>query len=141
MRYVPLVLAAGSLVAADDPRDELKRLEGNYTMVSSEELGKKLPEETVKTATLKIEGDKHTAKVGPITIVGTHIVNPAKKPAEITASDTEGPFKGKTRLGIYKLEGDRFTFCFALPGNDRPKEFSTTSGTGHVLVAWQKVKK
>src|SRR5262245_11197173 len=112
--YAPLVLVAGFLVAADQPQDELKKLEGNYTMLSSEQKGEKLPEETVKTGTLKIEGDKHTAKFGTVTIVGTHKVDPTKKPAEIEASDTEGPFKGKTRLGIYKLEGDQFTFCFAL---------------------------
>ncbi len=137
----PLVLVGGFLFAADDPKDELKRLEGSYTMVSSEEKGAKLPEETVKTATLKIEGDKHTAKVGKVTIVGTHKVDATKKPAEIEASDTEGPYKGKTRLGIYKLEGDLFTFCFALPSKDRPEQFSTTSGTGHILVVWKKEKK
>jgi uncharacterized protein (TIGR03067 family) len=119
----------------------LKKLEGSYTMVSSEEKGVKLPEETVKNATLKMEGDKHTAKVGKVTIIGTHKLNPTKKPAAIDASDTEGPFKGKTRLGIYKLEGGQFTFCFALPGKDRPEQFSTTSGTGHILVVWMKEKK
>lgn len=140
-RHALLALVAGFLVAADDPKAELKKLEGTYTMVSSEEKGVKLPEETVKNATLMIEGDKHTAKVGTGTIVGTHKVDPTKKPAEIDASDTEGPYKGKTRLGIYKLEGDQFTFCFPLPGKDRPKEFSTTSGTGHILVVWKKEKK
>src|SRR5436189_4247036 len=111
-RSALLVLVVGFLVAADDANDELKKLEGSYTMVSSEQKGEKLPEETVKTATLVMEGDKHTAKVGTVTIVGTHKVDPSKKPATIEASDTEGPFKGKTRLGIYKLEGDQFTFCF-----------------------------
>src|ERR1700722_5408339 len=139
-RHALLVLVAGFLVAADDPKDELKKLEGTYTMVSSEEKGEKLPEETVNNATLKFEGDKHTAKVGKVTIIGTHKVDPTKKPAEIDASDSEGPFKGKTRLGIYKLDGDQFTFCFALPGKDRPEQFSTPSGTGHGLVVWKKEK-
>jgi uncharacterized protein (TIGR03067 family) len=140
-RCARLILVGSLLFAADEPMAELKRLEGSYTMVSSEEKGAKLPEETVKTATLKMEGDKHTAKVGKVTIVGTHKVDPTKKPAEIEASDTEGPYKGKTRLGIYKLEGDLFTFCFALPSNDRPEQFSTTSGTGHIMVVWKKAKK
>jgi uncharacterized protein (TIGR03067 family) len=122
-------------------QDELKRLEGTYSMISSETTGEKLAEDTVKDATLVIEGDQHTAKVGKVTIIGTHKVDPRKKLAEIEASDSEGPFAGKTRLGIYKLEGDQFTFCFALPGNDRPKQFSTTSGTGHIMVAWKKQKK
>jgi uncharacterized protein (TIGR03067 family) len=140
-RCASLVLVGSFLFAADDPKDELKRLEGSYTMVSSETKGAKLPEETVKTATLMIEGDKHTAKVGKVAIVGTHKVDPTKKPAEIEASDTEGPYKDKTRLGIYKLERDLFTFCFALPSNDRPEQFSTTSGTAHILVVWKREKK
>jgi len=140
-RYALLALVAGFLVAADDPKDELKKLEGTYSMVSSEEKGKKLPEEIVKEARLKMEGNTHTAKVGTVTIVGTQKVDPLKNPAEITASDSEGPYAGKTRLGIYKLEGDQFTFCFALPGENRPERFSTTSGTGHVMVVWKKEKK
>lgn len=55
--------------------------------------------------------------------------------------DTEGPFKGKTTLGIYKLEGNQFTVCFAPPGKERPTEFSTTSGTGQFIHVWKRQKK
>ena len=55
--------------------------------------------------------------------------------------DTEGPFKGKTTLGIYKLEGDEFTVCFAPPDKDRPKEFTTKSGTGVLVHVWKRQKK
>jgi uncharacterized protein (TIGR03067 family) len=86
-------------------------------------------------------GDKHTVKVGEVTIIGTHKLNPSKKPKEIDASDTEGPFKGKTVLGIYKLEKGEFTVCFSPPGMDRPKEFTTNSGTGAMLHVWKRQKK
>jgi uncharacterized protein (TIGR03067 family) len=79
--------------------------------------------------------------VGEDTIVGTHKVDPTKKPKEIDAMDTEGPYKGKTVLGIYKLEKGEFTVCFAPPGKDRPKEFSTKSGTGELLHVWKKKDK
>ena len=36
--------------------------------------------------------------------------------------------------GIYKLEEDRLTYCWAGPFKDRPKEFSAAEGSGHTLV-------
>lgn len=133
------LLCGGSLIAAEAKDDaELKSLKGDYVMVSGEAKGEKLPAKTVKTATLTIEGDKHTVKVGDDTIIGTHKLAPTKKPKEIEASDTEGPFKGKTTLGIYKFEDGVFTVCFAPPGKDRPKEFTTKSGTGELLHVWKK---
>src|SRR5437868_3285620 len=86
------------LAAADSPKSALKKLEGTYTMVSGEKEGKKLSEDVVKAASLVIKGNKHTVHVGDDTIVGTHKVNAAKTPHTIDATDTEGPFKGKTVL-------------------------------------------
>lgn len=140
-RYALLVLVAGFLVAADDPKDELKKLEGTWKMVSGEKDGKTLAEQTIKMAKLVIKGDHHDVKIGDDNLKGTHKVDPSKKPKNIDASDTEGPFKGKTVLGIYELDGDNFEVCFAEPGKDRPKEFSTKSGTGHILHVWKKEKK
>lgn len=141
-----LVLGACLLIAADAKDDDagkkaLKAIEGTYVMVSGEAKGEKLSEKTVKGAKLVIEGDKHTVNVGEDTIIGTHKVDPSKKPKEIDGMDTEGPNKGKTTLGIYKLEKGEFTVCFAPPGKDRPKEFSTKSGTGEILHVWKKKPK
>ncbi|OAI54878.1 hypothetical protein AYO44_14100 [Planctomycetaceae bacterium SCGC AG-212-F19] len=136
-----LALVAGVLVAADDPAAEAKKFEGAWTMVSGEKDGKGLPEPSVKTAKLVIKGDQHDVRIGDDTFKGTHKLDPTKKPKTIDATDTEGPFKGKTVLGIYELDGDSFKVCFAEPGKDRPKEFSTKSGTGHILHVWKKEKK
>ena len=144
-RHALMVLTVGLLIAAaapkdDDAKKELKKLEGNWAMVSGEDKGTKLPEDTVKNAKLTIKGDKHTVKVGEDTFVGTHKLDPSAKPKAIDATDTEGRFKGKTTLGIYKLEGDKFTVCFAPPDKERPKEFSTKSGTGQFIHVWKRQK-
>ena len=140
-----LVLLPLSLLAAeaaqDTAKEDLKKLEGAWVMVSGEDKGEKLSEQTIKSAKLTLVGDKHTVKVGTDTIIGTHKLDPSKKPKEIDAMDTEGPFKDKTGLGIYKLEGDQFTVCFAPPGKDRPKEFTTKSGSGQLLHVWKRDKK
>jgi uncharacterized protein (TIGR03067 family) len=108
-------------------------------MASGEEKGKVLPEKTVKGALLTLTGDKHTVKVGDDTIIGTHKLDPTKSPKQIDTTDTEWPVKGK-KLGIYKLEQNQFTVCFAPPDKDRPKEFTTKSGTGTILHVWKRQK-
>jgi uncharacterized protein (TIGR03067 family) len=135
------LLLAGAAPEGDAAKEEAKKLEGTWAMVSGEQDGKPLPAETVQKARLEITGDRHTVKVGADTFVGTHKVDPAPKPKAIDSMDTEGRFKGQTIRGLYKLEGDQFTVCFAEPGKERPKEFTTKSGTGHILHVWKREKK
>jgi uncharacterized protein (TIGR03067 family) len=137
-------VAAGLLLAAGAPggdaKGELKRLGGTWHMVSGEQDGKAVPEDVVKGARLVLKGNRHTVRVGGESMVGTHRLDPSKKPKAIDATDTEGPYKGKTIHGIYKLEGGRLTICFAGPGKARPKAFTTKSGTGHLLHVWRRGK-
>ena len=138
---VLLLVFGGWLVAAgpaDDLDKELKAADGDYVMVSGEMSGKQEPEQVVKAATLTIEGTKHTAKVGEVTIVGTHKVDRTKTPKEIEATDTEGPYKGKTYLGVYKLEKGELTVFFAPPGKDRPKAIAAKTEPGEILQVWKK---
>jgi uncharacterized protein (TIGR03067 family) len=139
--YFLLALVAGFLIAADDPKEDLKKLEGTWTMVSGEKDGKPVPEQTIKIAKLVIKGDQHDVKIGNDAYQGTHKIDPSKKPKTIDATDTEGPFKGKTVYGIYESDGDTFKVCFAKPGDERPKEFNTKAGTGHIMHVWKKEKK
>jgi uncharacterized protein (TIGR03067 family) len=39
---------------------------------------------------------------------------------------------------IYKLEGDRLTYCVAAPGQPRPTEFTTKPDDGNTLVVLQR---
>jgi uncharacterized protein (TIGR03067 family) len=134
-------LICGSWLVAAEAQDddkELKKLEGDYVMVSGQENGEKLSEKTVKAATLTVKGNKHTVKVGDNTIIGTHKLNPTKNPKEMDSTDTEGPLKGKSYLGIYKLEKGVFTVYFAPPGKDRPKEFADKTNPGEIFHVWKK---
>jgi uncharacterized protein (TIGR03067 family) len=145
-RYALLVLAAGLVVAADARSDDAakkdsKALEGAWVLASGVDDGKKLTDEALKGARLTVEGDKHTVKEGDTTYRGTHKLDPATKPKSIDITDSEGPFKGKTVLGIYELDGDEFRICYAPPGKDRPKDFSAKAGTGHRSHVWKREKK
>ena len=112
-------------------------VEGTYVLVSGELKGQALAKEVVQAASLVIEGNKHKAIADSDPVIGTHKLSPGKTPKEIDSQETKGPSKGLTR-GIYKYENGEFTVCFAAPGKDRPKEFTTKSGTGEFVHAWKK---
>src|SRR5262245_53436088 len=57
MKRVLLVLAAGILVAATDPKDDLKKMQGTWQVVGHELGGKKATDEQLKTADLRLTID------------------------------------------------------------------------------------
>ena len=129
----------GSFPAADAPKEdavkkELARFDGTWGFVSIEVEGMKVPEEEVKkSGKLVIKGGKFTLKEGDSTYEGTFKVDLSKKPKQIDVTFTEGPDKGKTFLGIYEVEGDTYKNCIGMAGKDRPTEFTSKPGSGHVL--------
>jgi uncharacterized protein (TIGR03067 family) len=137
--FLVLVGAAG---AQDLMKKEMSQLEGEWCMVSGEANGVPMPKETVN-------GGKRVAKNGETTITfGGQVyfkakfrIDPTRKPKAIDYTMTEGPTKGKTHLGIYELDGDTVTFCFAAPGKDRPTEFTAKAGSQRTLSVWKRVKK
>lgn len=143
-RHALLVVIVGLLIAADKDdaaKEDLKRMTGTWTMASGEQDGKQLSKKTLTAARLRIKGEAHTVHVGEDTMKGTHKLDPTKKPKTIDVQDTEGPFKDMTLLGIYQFKDDEFSVCFAAPGKERPSEFTTKSGTGHIFHIWKRQKK
>jgi len=134
-----------TLLAADAPKDapdtDLKKLEGTWVLASGVNDGKKLSGKSLKGARLVFKGDMHTAEVGGETYKGTHKLDSSKKPKTIDITDTEGPFKDKTVLGIYELTTDEFKICYAPPGKARPKNFSAKAGTGYHSHVWKRETK
>ena len=53
---------------------------------------------------------------GKVFIAGTTAIDPTASPMTIDVTFAEGDAKGKTALGIYKLDGDLLTICRAGPG-------------------------
>src|SRR5262249_10364197 len=121
LKFVGMILAAGLLLAADEPaKDAVKKeyedFRGTWKFVSIEVEGKKVPEDNFKNSRLILKGDKFTVTEGQATYRGTFTMDLAKNPKTIDVTFTEGPEKGSTTLGIYELEGDTYKVCMGMPG-------------------------
>jgi uncharacterized protein (TIGR03067 family) len=134
------VMALAADGAEDDAvKKELNKLQGTWQMVSHEVDGK--PDTALKGAMRFVEGDKFTIKKDDkVMRAATMKLDPTKKPKWIDITFTDGPEKGKTRLGIYALEGDTQKICYGDLDKERPTEFVSKPGTGHRLVVFKKVK-
>ena len=53
---------------------------------------------------------------------------------------TDGADKGKTALGIYKLDDDVLTICRGAPSQARPTEFASKPASGYALMSYQRAK-
>jgi uncharacterized protein (TIGR03067 family) len=136
----PLACLVSVLHAADDKAvdAELARLKGTWKVVSYEDDGYKLNEDTLKELpSLTFDGRKFTWSDGGKGSI--EAIDLTKKPKTI---DYKSPYKGKVQklLAIYELDGDTFRDCTAAPGKERPKEFTGKEGTGCTLATYKRVK-
>jgi uncharacterized protein (TIGR03067 family) len=139
-----LFVAAGLFLGADatDAKKDLDKMQGDWVLVSSERDGKPAPEDQVKAMKRTVKDDTYTVTLdGKPLVKGTFKVDPSKKPATIDALRSEGEDKDKPMLGIYEFDGDTYKVCFAPPGKDRPTEFASKPGSGHVFSVWKREKK
>ena len=123
-----------------DAKQELDKLQGEWTLVSTEVGGKKRPDTENAVSKLTISENQWvvTYRDSPSTARATIEIDPSKDPKTIDLT-----FRGEKEpaRGIYKLEGDTLTVCYnATVGGERPKEFKTTQETG-VLVVLKRAKK
>lgn len=133
------VAAVSAARAADRPavEDDLAGLQGHWSMVSVERDGQAYPGGPGSTRVA--EGDETTVTVGgQLFMKAKFTLDPAKTPKAIDYAVTGGPYSGQRQLGIYELHGDTVKFCFAVPGKDRPTEFSTQAGDGRTLSVWKR---
>jgi uncharacterized protein (TIGR03067 family) len=140
-----LVVGLGLLAAAPGTKgdkDDLKKFEGNWAFTGWQHAGEALPADARESAKWTIKGDKYTFEFGGMTEEGTIKLDPAKKPATIDLTITDGQDKGKDQVGIYKIDGDTITVCLAAPGaKDRPTEFKSTEENGFILATIKRAKK
>jgi uncharacterized protein (TIGR03067 family) len=141
------VAGVGSTAAVEDDTEaaykkELERLAGTWQLVGYEKDGVPTPEADLKQTKYVITGDKYTVERSGKTVEeGWICIDPDRKPRVIDVYPTKP--EGKVEMGIYEWDGDdKLKVCCTDPGTEqtRPRRFSTTKGTGHVLAVCNRVK-
>jgi uncharacterized protein (TIGR03067 family) len=139
---VLLALAAVARPQDDAAKKDLKQMEGTWAVVLEEISGQKTPEESKKVdVKLTVKDGKYTVLFGDKqAATGTIKLDAGKTPRQIDAIAADGQFKDKAMPGIYEVKGDTMRVCFAQPGKDRPTEFHTKEGSGHMLFSYKRIK-
>jgi uncharacterized protein (TIGR03067 family) len=126
----------------DTVKAERKRLAGTWHAVSYALSGEKARDEDMKKVKLIIDLDGNTRaqQEGKTFIASATGIDPTRDPKFIDIAFTQGDPRGRTSLGIYKLEGDVLTICRSTPGQPRPERFSSEPGSGHTLMSYRREK-
>jgi uncharacterized protein (TIGR03067 family) len=115
-----MLLGAGP--AADQSQKELVRFQGVWIIASSEQDGRSDP--SSPDTRVIISADEFTTKMGNRPLRrGTLKLDATKQPKTIDLTYIDGPQKGQSSLGIYRLEGDSWVLAFSIPGKARPTSF------------------
>ncbi len=124
----------------EEQKKELEKLSGTFAVILFERDGKKSPPDDLKKMKVVQKGAEWTFYLGEDPTQGKDTVFPDKSPKQINSLYLNGPAHDKTVLGIYKIEGDTITYCWAEPGKERPKEFATKADSGLTLMTLKRVK-
>jgi uncharacterized protein (TIGR03067 family) len=129
-------------VAKDQIAAARQELTGTWQALSYSVDGKKASDEEMKRIklTIDLEGKAAVLREGNVFIAGTTKVNPSQDPLTVDLAYTAGDLKGQIALGIYKIESELLTICWAAPEKARPTEFTSTPGRGHTLATYMREK-
>lgn len=145
-RSIVFAVAVLAAAAADRPaaEDDLKKMQGTWTVKALTTDGKPVPAAALEGAALVIAGNKYRYR-GDENFEGTLTLVASASPKEInsTFTQTVGTTTKETGVarGIYKFEGGRLTFCWAQVGSEkRPKEFRSDPKSGHRLLVLERAR-
>jgi uncharacterized protein (TIGR03067 family) len=114
LSYGLAAVAIGLLFVADAQDDagkkDLERFQGNWSMISAERDGKKMPSEEAKKIRLTIQGSEFILRKDAVVISeGSFALDSVGKPKKVDETITAGPNKGKRLLAIYEIDVPLFS--------------------------------
>ncbi len=139
MNMFAFLVTAFLLGGGDPAKTDLEKLQGTWMLVSMQTEGHDVAAEDIKDLTAVYEQNHVTLKAGDrVRRRGIVTLDPGRKPKAINTWDQDGPYEDQTVPGIYELDGDTLKLGFARPGQERPKEFTTRSGTAFLVCVYKR---
>lgn len=137
-----LLIATALLLAGEDAaKADLEKLQGIWQLVAMEAEGDAMPADELGDRKAVYEGNRLSLRSGEtVRRRGIITLNPSRSPKAMNTWDQDGPYQDQTVPGIYELEGDTLKICFARPGQERPKTFTTKMGTGVLYCVYKRQK-
>lgn len=124
---------------AKSASSDAERMNGVWTVVSSEANGALLPTEDSAGLTVTIAGDKYTVTKDRVIDRGTFTVNATEAPKQMDIRPNTGEGAGRLIPAIYEFNGDSLRVCYATQdGSERPARFKTTPDSGEVMITYQR---
>jgi len=117
---------------------DLDKLQGAWDVRSLEMDGRAVSPSSFPGSQLVITKNAFAAVEMGAPYQGTFTLGERKTPKTIDMHFSEGPPKGTSNLGIYKLTGGRWTICIATHGTTRPSKFATKPDTGLALQTFER---
>jgi uncharacterized protein (TIGR03067 family) len=111
--------------------EQLRGLEGTWSFARLEIDGNSMPAAALGASRILIDGDRFRTESPQAIYEGIFNINVEPDPHEIDIEFIAGPEAGNWNYGVFRLDGDQLEICLDINGKPRPKEFATTSGSGH----------
>jgi uncharacterized protein (TIGR03067 family) len=111
-------------------------MQGEWKLSSYNVEGKTVAPAELAKIKLVVKGNKSALTVDKTTLHGTYTLDASKKPHTLDIALTDGPDKGKKKLGIYEISDKHLKICLAAVGGARPTEFK--AGKGVNLESWER---
>ncbi len=121
-----------------------RRFQGRWQLVSAVRDGQEMPKDAVEKTRLLVRGSGFalqmdgTAGESGAPHLGCFMLDSSKEPKNIDVTPLSGADQGKEMKGIYKIEGDLHVVCLAAPGEGRPTDFTSKSGSRRLLETWKR---
>ena len=145
-----LILLPTAAVRAEDAKEQLAKLQGEWKIVLMEKGGQSAPKSVTENIVVNFVGDKMILDgvlsgpegAKPEKLEFTLSVDPTKTPKYFDTTALSGRYKGQTHPGIYILNGDDLKLGIPnQPTNDRPTVLKSLAGDTLVVMTLTRVVK
>jgi uncharacterized protein (TIGR03067 family) len=138
MHWQLLTAALVIAVPAEDKKDE-DAIQGTWTAVSRQMVGKKTPEAELKEGNMLIKDGTMTVVHGKKSEKIVYKLDPATKPKSI---DLTNAGEKMTTAAIYELDGDTLKLCWSEKAPEqRPTKFASDEDSGQTVMVFKRAKK